>query len=88
MALYLISFAEHGGYRYQCRIRAATGADHITLAVQKIWGAQCYWTWEAGSDTDGRVYQRVGPEPDLDDIPRTGWTTVRLTPARRRPPVG
>jgi hypothetical protein len=88
MSLYLVSFAEHGGYSCQCRIRAAAGADHITLAVQKIWGAQCYWSWVSGSDTDGRVYQRVGTDPDPNDIPRTGWTTVQLKPARRRPRAG
>jgi hypothetical protein len=36
MPLYVVSFTEHGGYRCQCRIRAAAVADHIALAVQKI----------------------------------------------------
>ncbi len=84
MALYVVTFTEHGGYRCQCRIRAATGADHITLAVQKIWGASCSWSWAEGSDTDGRVYARLGDEPAAADIPRTGCMTVSLVPAQRR----
>ncbi len=36
MALYVVAFTEHGGFRCQCRIRAGAGADHITLGVQKI----------------------------------------------------
>jgi hypothetical protein len=34
MPLYIVAFTEQGGSRRQCRIRAAAGADHITLAVQ------------------------------------------------------
>jgi hypothetical protein len=88
MPLYLIAFTEHSGYRCQCRIRAAAGADHITLAVQKIWGAQCYWTWVPGSDTEGRVYERFGADPGPHDFPRTGRCTVELMPAHRRPRAG
>ena len=88
MPLYLVIFTEHGGYRCQCRIRAAAGADHIPLAVQKIWGETCYWTWVPGSDTEGRVYERYGADPGPHDIPRPGRVTVHLAPARRRPPVG
>jgi hypothetical protein len=87
MALYVVTFTEQGGYRCQCRIRAAAGADHIALAVKKIWGATCYWSWVPGSDTDGRVYERQGEEPAVDDIPRTSVATVQLTPAQRRPRV-
>jgi hypothetical protein len=84
MALYVVAFTEHGGSRCPCRIRAAAGVDHITLAVQKIWGARCYWSWMPGSDTDGRVYERVGDAPDAEDIPRTGRMTVSIVPAQRR----
>jgi hypothetical protein len=87
MPLYVVSFAEAGGYRCQCRIRAAAVADHITLAVQKIWGATCYWTWEAGSETDGRVYEQVGDAQAPTDIPRTAPCAVAITPAHRRPRV-
>ena len=84
MSLYVVAFTEHGGYKYRCRIRAAAGADHITVAVQKIWGAACYWPWVPASDTDGRVYERLGDKPTAGDIPRTGRTSVQITPARRR----
>jgi hypothetical protein len=87
MPLYLVTFTEHGGYRCQCRIRAFAHTDHITLAVQKIWGATCYWTWVPGSDTEGRVYERYGAEPGPDDVPRTGRCTVQILPAHRRPRV-
>ena len=87
MPLYVVSFTEHGGARCQCRIRAATGADHIPLAVQKLWGDRCYWTWVPGSDTEGRVYERYGPEPGPHDFPRTGRYTVQILPAHRRPRV-
>jgi hypothetical protein len=87
MSLYIVAFSEHRGYQYRCRIRAATGADHITLAVQKIWGAACYWSWASESETDGRVYERLSDEPTAGDIPRTGCTSVQITPARRRPRV-
>ena len=87
MALYVVTFTEQGGYQYRCRIRAAAGADHITLAVQKIWGAACYWAWVSASDTEGRVYERLGDEPAAGDIPRTGRTSVQIAPARRRPRV-
>ena len=88
MPLYRVTFTEHGGYRCQCRIRAAAGADHITLAVQKIWGETCYWAWVPGSDTEGRVYERYGAAPGPDDFPRTGRCTVQILPAHRRPRVG
>jgi hypothetical protein len=87
MPLYVVSFAEHGGYRCQCRIRAAAVADHIALAVQKIWGEACYWSWGPGSDTEGRVYERRGAAPGSHDFPRTTWATVQITPAHRRPRV-
>jgi len=87
MPLYVVSFTEHGGYHCQCRIRAATGADHIAVAVQKIWGAACYWVWGPGSDTEGRVYERLGAEPTAEDIPRTSAATVQIAPAQRRPRV-
>ena len=43
MPLYHVSFVDQGGFRVQTRIWAPVAADHITLAVQKIWGPQCYW---------------------------------------------
>ncbi len=88
MALYIVAFTEQGGSRYQCRLRAAAGADHITLAVQTIWGAHCYGSWVPGSDTDGRVYERLGEAPTAEDIPRTSVATVQLMPAQRRPRSG
>ena len=87
MPLSIVAFTEHGGSRRQCRIRAAAGADQITLAVQHIWGAPCYWSWLPGSDSDGRVYERLGEAPDAEDIPRTGTCPVQITPAQRRPRV-
>ncbi len=57
------------------------------LAVQHIWGAPCYWSWLPGSDSDGRVYERLGEAPDAEDIPRTGTCTVQIKPAQRRPRV-
>ena len=87
MSLYVVAFTEHGGYHYRCRIRAAAGADPITLAVQKIWGTACYWSWAPASDTEGRVYERLSDEPTAGDIPRTGVTTVQIVPAHRRPRV-
>ena len=88
MPLYRITFTEPGGSCCQCHIRAGAVADYITLAVQKIWGAQCHWAWVPGSDTEGRVYERVGAEPGPDDVARTGRCAVQLTPAHRRPRVG
>jgi hypothetical protein len=87
MPLYVVTFTEYSGSRRQCRLMAAAQADPIALAVQKIWGAHCYWTWVPGSDTEGRVYECVGAEPSPDDFPRTGRTTVQLIPAQRRPRV-
>ena len=84
MPLYVVSFTEHGGSRCQCRIRAATVADHIALAVQKIWGEACYWNWVPGSDTEGRVYERRGYEPGPHDFPRTSQASVQVAPAQRR----
>ena len=84
MPLYVVSCAEAGGYRCQCRIRAAAVADHIALAVQKSWGEACYWDWVPASDTDGRVYERRGSEPGPHDVPRTSQATVQITPAQRR----
>jgi hypothetical protein len=45
MPLYRVMFADQSGTRVQTHIRAPVAADHITLAVQKIWGPQCYWAW-------------------------------------------
>ena len=84
MALYVVAFTEHGGSRWQCRIRAPAGADPTTQAVQRIWGARCYWSWMPGSDTEGRVYERVGDAPEAAAIPRTGRMTVSIMPAQRR----
>jgi len=83
MPLYVGAFTEHGGYAYRCRIRAAADADHLTLAVQKVWGAACSWSWVPASDTDGRVYERRGTAEAADDVPRTGRTSVQVLPARR-----
>ena len=83
MSLYVVSFAEHGGYRCQCRIRAAAVADHITLAVKKIWGDQAVWVPHPGIGQEGRVYLAVGNDED-DLLPRTGVTTVQVAPATRR----
>jgi hypothetical protein len=87
MPLYVVVFTEQGGDRCQCRIWAATVADHIAVAVKKIWGAHASWTWMPGSDTEGRVYERVGDREAPDDLPRTGLTTVQITPAQRCPRV-
>jgi hypothetical protein len=87
MALYVVAFTEQDGSRYQCRIRAAPGADHIALAVRRIWGTACYWVWLPGSETDGRVYECLGDAAAPTDVPRTGPTTVQMTPAHRRPRV-
>jgi len=59
IGLYRVSFEEQGGYRVECQIHAAMDADPIALAVQKIWGAVCYWSWVPGSDTEGCVYERL-----------------------------
>jgi hypothetical protein len=83
MPLYLVTFTEHGGYRCQCRIRAAVGADHLTLAVRKIWGDSAVWVWAPGAQTAGRVYVQVGEDED-DLHPKTGLTTVEVQPAARR----
>ena len=48
MPLYVVSCAEHGGSRCQCRIRAAAVADHSDLAVKKMWGAACGFDHGAG----------------------------------------
>jgi hypothetical protein len=88
MPLYRVVFADQGGARIQTHLRAPVAADHITLAVQKLWGPQCYWAWVPGSDTEGRVYERRGAAPGPDDRPRTSVATVQLTPARRRPRAG
>jgi hypothetical protein len=85
MPLYRVTFAEPGGARVECYLPAAVGVDHITLAVHHLWGPQCYWVWVPGSDTEGRVYERVGAAPGPQDVPRTGPVTVEVTPARRRP---
>ena len=87
MPLDVVVFTEQGRYRGQCRSRAATVANHIAVAVKKIWGDHAYWTWMPGSDTEGRVYERVGALEAPDDLPRTGPTTVQITPAQRRPRV-
>jgi hypothetical protein len=83
MPLYTVSFTEYGGYRYQCRIRADKGADHVALAVQKVWGADAFCTWTTGSTTEGRVYERCYARTP-EDTPRTGLTTVEVRPASRR----
>jgi hypothetical protein len=87
MPLYRVTFTEDGGYRCACRIRAARGADQIALAVKKIWGAACYWAWLPDSDSEGRMYERVGEEAGPQDVPRTGCVTVQVTPGRRRPRI-
>jgi len=87
MSLYLVTFTEQGGYRYPCRIRAATGANPLPLAVRKVWGMRAFWQWLPGSDTEGRVYERCGPAEAPVDVLRTGVTTVTIAPARRRPRV-
>ncbi len=87
MPLYRVVFEEQGGSRVVCRIRAALDANHMTLAVQKIWGAACYWSWVPGSDTEGRVYERLGDPDAPEDRARTGPTTVEIAPAQRRPRV-
>jgi hypothetical protein len=86
MPLYVVAFVEAGGYRCRCRIRAAAMADHLELAVKKIWGAAAFWVPQAGSPSVGRVYERVGdPEEPGGDHPRTALTTVEITPVRRTP---
>jgi len=88
MSLYHVSFVDQGGFRVQTHIQAPIAADHITLAVQKIWGPQCYWAWVPGSDTEGRIYERSGADPGPHDVSRTGRVMVQLTPAHRRPRAG
>ena len=87
MPLYLVSFTEDGGSRRQCQIQAATVADHIDVAVKKLWGKTAYWTWVPGSDTEGCVYDCYGKVPSPHDFPRTRRTTVQVLPAQRRPRV-
>jgi len=87
MPLYRVVFEEQGGYHVECQIQAAVDAHHITLAVQKIWGASCYWSWVPGSDTEGRVYERSSDPEAPEDRARTGPTTVEIAPAQRRPRV-
>ena len=87
MLLYRVVFEEQGGYHVECQIQAAVDAHHITLAVQKIWGASCYWSWVPGSDTEGRVYERSSDPEAPEDRARTGPTTVEIAPAQRRPRV-
>jgi hypothetical protein len=87
MTLYVVTFREQGGTRCQCRIRTAVLADPIAVAVQQLWGASCSWAWAPGSETEGRVYERLDAEEGPADIPRTGLTTVQITPAHRRPHV-
>jgi hypothetical protein len=70
MPLYRVTFAEPGGARVECYLPAAVGVDHITLAVHHLWGPQCYWAWAPGSDTEGRVYERVGAATGPQDVPR------------------
>ena len=55
MPVYRVAFEEQGGSRVACQIHAALDANHLALAVQKIWGAACYWSWVPGSDTEGCV---------------------------------
>src|SRR5438132_7745896 len=80
MPLYRVVFEEQGGYRVACRMRAAMDANHLALAVQKIWGASCYWVWVPGSDTEGRVYERRGDPEAPEDRART------VRPRWRSPP--
>ena len=87
MPLYRVVFADQGGARVQTHLRAPVAADHLTLAVQQLWGPQCYWAWVPGSDTEGRVYECYGAEPGPDDCPRTGRCTVQINPAHQRPRV-
>jgi hypothetical protein len=85
MPLYVVSLAEDGGYSCQCRMRAAATADHIDLAVRKIWGAHAFWAPQSGAELVGRVYERIGDPAELDcDHPRTALTTVQIAPAHRR----
>ena len=83
MALYTVIFTEQGGYQVQCRIRAAAVADHVVLAVQKVWGSAAVWVWAPDSATEGRVYVSVGDDED-DLIPRTAPTTVAVQAGTRR----
>ncbi len=81
----------HGNKNYafsQCKSCLHIADFHQpTLAVQHIGGAPCYGSWLSGSDSDGRVYERLGEAPDAEAIPRTGTCTVQITPAQRRPRV-
>jgi len=87
MPVYRVVFEEQGGYRVECQIQAAVDANHLTLAVQKIWGTSCYWAWVPGSDTEGRVYERRSDPAAPEARARTGPTTVEIAPAQRRPRV-
>ncbi len=87
MPIYRVVFQAQGGSHVACLIRAALEADHMALAVQKIWGAGCYWSWVPGSATAGCVYERLGDAEARETLPRTGPTTVEIARAWRRPRV-
>ena len=85
MPLYRVALRAAGGSQVTCRVHALV--DHatlITLAAQKIWGADAVWVGLPSSDTEGRVYERVGDDED-DLPPRTGVATGQITPVSRRP---
>ena len=83
MPLYRVRFVEEQGYRCTCQIRAASCADHVALAVQKIWGAAAVWECAPGSQTLGRVVDRDYAR-DPEDVYRTALTTVDVQRATRQ----
>jgi hypothetical protein len=65
MPLYRVIFQEQGGYHCTCRIRAAAGAEHVTLAVQKIWGQAAFWEWAPWTwpHDRGHMWEEISPHP-------------------------
>ena len=81
MALYTVVFTERGGYRVQCRIRAAgqTPFEVIGLAVRKVWGDEAGWV--PTTPSRGRVWASVA---DDIQVPKTAETEVTVEPVTRR----
>jgi hypothetical protein len=84
MALYRVTFAEHGGWTVTTRIRAPAEASHVMLAARKVWGSAAYWRGvHVGTNVyEGRVYEATGTEEE--PIPRLGLATVTVERVRRK----
>jgi hypothetical protein len=89
MPLFRVTFREVGGYRIAVRVRAATRADHVRLAVEKIWGEDACWLADPLSHK-GRVCRvgyasPVSVEAAVPLVPCTGLMTVTVEPVGRTP---